>query len=348
MDSNFNKQIKIDYLIVGQGIAGTMMAYHLIKAGKRILVVDNGVSSSSMIAGGLFNPVTGRRFVKSWLIDELLPCAETVYKDMEVILGKKLLYKLPIVKYLSGEEEKEVYERSIQDDKKKYIAGFTASESGNKYASCEIKGGGYIDTLLLITAFRKYLDQQHSFVESNFAYNDIIINELNIVWGDFQACSIIFCEGYRATENPYFPGLPFNLAKGEILTVRIPGLYAENILMSTGYLVPVGNDIYKMGSTYEWDDLTTLPTEKGRKELIGKLKKITELPFEILNHEAGIRPAVKQRRPLLGKSHINDKMFILNGLGTKGVILAPYFALQLAEYILQGKPIEKDVDINFS
>jgi len=346
LDTNLDSRTPVDYLIVGQGLAGTMMAYHLLKAGKRILVIDNGLNSSSMVAAGLFNPVTGRRFVKSWLIDDLLPCAESVYKDLEAMLGQKLLYQLPIIKYLSGEEEMVVYEKSIQSDEQKYIAGFTASKSENKYASCEIKGGGFIDCSLLINDFRKYLTEQNMFLETSFSYSDLKINAQQIVWENFQAGHVIFCEGYMATENPYFPGLPFKLAKGEILTVRIPALHADKILMAGGYLVPVGNDIYKIGSTYEWEDLTTQPTEKGREELIGKLKKITDLPYEILNHEAGIRPAVKQRRPLLGKSTIDDRIFIMNGLGTKGVILAPYFAAHLTHCILSGTALEKLVDIS--
>ena len=139
--------------------------------------------------------------------------------------------------------------------------------------------------------------------------------------------------------------MPFNLAKGEILTVRIPELNSEKILMSGGYLLPIGNDIYKLGSTYDWDDLSPEPTETGYKTLISKLKNITDLHFEVIDHEAGVRPAVKQRRPFLGRSKIHEKMYILNGLGTKGVILAPYFARQLTEYILEGKPIDKEADV---
>src|ERR1017187_10553938 len=141
---------KVDFIIVGQGIAGTMMAYHLSKAGKSFMVIDKGIPSSSTVAAGLFNPVTGRRFVKSWLIDELLPLAEQVYTDLEKILDKHLLFKIPIIRYISSGEEKMIYEKALQNDKEKYIARFTFSDEGHKITSCEIKGGGYVDTSALI------------------------------------------------------------------------------------------------------------------------------------------------------------------------------------------------------
>jgi len=336
----------VDYLIIGQGLAGTAMAFHLIKAGKTVLVVDNGSQSSSKVAAGLFNPVTGRRFVKSWLIDDLLPYTEKIYDEIAKLTGAdSYFHEMPIIRYLAEDEEASVFERSRQVDNQKYIAGFTPRSETNKKAIVEITGGGYVDTVSLINDFRIYLQSIGSFIQSEFEYKDLKINEENIKWNNISAGSVIFCEGYKAIENPYFPGLPFNLVKGEILTVRIPELNSEKILMSGGYLLPIGNDIYKLGSTYDWDNLSPEPTESGFKTLITKLKNITDLPFEVIDHEAGVRPAVKNRRPILGRSAAHEKMYILNGLGTKGVILAPYFAKQLVEYILEGLPLDKEVNV---
>ncbi len=348
MDTDYHMDEYIDYLVVGQGLAGTMMAWHLYREGKRIMVVDDGKKSASLVAAGLFNPVTGRRFVKSWLIDDLLPYAESTYKDLEKLLNKKFFFQMPILKYLSGEEEKMVYEKSIQSDKQQYISQFNSSATGNQYSSCEIKGGGFVDTSMMILSFREFLVENGLFVAEKFSYNDLDTSAGVIKWKNCNVENVVFCEGAAAVDNPFFPALPFNLAKGEILTVKIPGLSADKILMAGGYLVPLGDDIFKIGSTYEWEDLSPVPTESGKEQLIEKLEKITDLTFEILDHEAVIRPAVKQRRPLLGRSAVNDKMYILNGLGTKGVILAPYFANQLTDYILRDKPIEKEVNIMYN
>jgi len=337
--------MKVDYLIIGQGLAGTMMAYHLMEAGKSVCVVDNGLPSASSVAAGLFNPVTGRRFVKSWLIEQLLPYADEIYPKLEDKLGEKLYYKKPIIRMLAGNEEKAVYDRSLTDENRVYIKEFHGSDSDNAYASCEILEGGYVDTSLLISSFRKVLQEQNSFKLDDIEYEDLTINEDGITWKNVEARGVIFCEGYKAIVNTFFPGLPFNLAKGEILTLKIPGLNVDKILMSGAYLVPQGEDIYKLGSTYIWDDLTPVITDKGKEELVAKLKGITNLPFEILNQEAGIRPTIKNRRPIVGQHAKYSNLFILNGMGTKGVLLAPYFAKQLSECILEGKPVDKEVDV---
>ena len=338
----------VDYLIIGQGLAGTAIAFHLLKAGKSVLVVDNGLPSSSKVAAGLFNPVTGRRFVKSWLIDDLLPYAQEVYGDIAKLTNAdSYFHELPIIRYLAEDEEADVFKRSLKVDNQKYIAGFTPKSETIKQAIIEITGGGYVDTVSMINNFRNYLVSIGSFSLHEFQYSDLKVTVERISWNNISIGSVIFCEGYKAVENPYFPGLPFKLVKGEILTVRIPNLNSEKILMSGGYLLPVGNDIYKLGSTYDWDDLTPEPTKTGYETLLAKLKNITDLPFEVIDHEAGVRPAVKQRRPLLGRSTVYENMYIFNGLGTKGVILAPYFAKQLKEYLLNGKALDKEADVSF-
>ena len=337
--------MKVNYLIVGQGIAGTMMAYSLLEAGKTVCVIDSGLPSASSVAAGLFNPVTGRRFVKSWMIEKLLPHADAVYTGLERLLNIKLLYRKPIVRILNGDEEKVVYDRSLTSENQNYIEGFYGSSSENQYAYCEIKQGGYVDTYSLIHSFRTYLLNQSCFRLEEFDFDNLIVNADGIQWKDIEADEIIFCEGYKAVKNPYFPNLPFNLAKGEILTLKIPGLNEDKILMAGAYLVPLGNDIFKLGSTYEWIDLLPEPTTDGREMLIQKLKAITTLPFEILDHEAGIRPTVKNRRPMLGRHSIYPNLSILNGMGTKGVLLAPYFGAQLCEHLVNGEGIDKEVDV---
>jgi len=337
---------KVEYLVIGQGLAGTMMAFHLLETGKSVCVVDNGEISASMVAAGLFNPVTGRRFVRSWNIEKLLPYADKVYPSMEKLLDRKFYFKKPIIKILSGNEEKMVYDRSLTIENKPYIEGFYSATEEAKYSTCEIKEGGFVDTSLMIGSFREYLQKKDAFIKEDFYYNDLIINPEGIQWKDVHADNIIFCEGYKAIDNPLFPDLPFNLAKGEILTLKIPGLNPDKVLMAGGYLVPVGDDIFKLGSTYAWDDMTTTPTPKGREDLITKLKDIADLSFEIVNHEAGIRPAVKNRRPIVGRHPDMANVFILNGMGTKGVLLAPYFAKQLSDLLLFDNEVDSDVDVS--
>jgi glycine oxidase len=334
-----------DFLVVGQGLAGTLVTYHLIKEGKSVCVIDPAKPSSSSVAGGLFNPVTGRRFVKSWMIDTLLPSAEKTYKGIEELTGEKLYFPMPILRYISGPEEKAIYEKAIDPETNRYIKAFNSSASGDKFASCEITGGGVVNTSLLISAIREYLKQNDSFIEDTLNYDDLTITPSEISYKDITASEIIFCEGYQGQDNPYFNNMPFNPAKGEMLTVKIPGLNADKILISGGYLVPCGDDLYKVGSTYTWDDLTEKPTRSGLDELSKKVGNFTDLPFEIVSHEAGVRPASIKRRPFLGRHPEHHNLSILNGLGTKGVVLAPYFAEMLCRHLLHDEPLIDEVGI---
>jgi glycine/D-amino acid oxidase-like deaminating enzyme len=70
-------------------------------------------------------------------------------------------------------------------------------------------------------------------------------------------------------------------------------------------------------------DKTSLPTEDGKQELIDRIKEIITCDFEIKHHFAGVRPTVKDRRPLVGTYKDNSSIHLLNGLGL-GVMLGPW------------------------
>ena len=183
------------------------------------------------------------------------------------------------------------------------------------------------------------------FVRDEFEFDSLQIKKDNIQYKSIIAKRIIFCEGYKAIKNPLFNYLPFKLTKGEVVTVKLPGFEKEKVANKGAFVLPLGNDLYKIGATYEWQDLTELPTEKGLLELEDKLKKLVDLPFERLKHEAGIRPTVEDRRPLIGLHPQHSPVVIFNGMGTKGVMLAPFFANQLIRYLEEGEPLDKEVDI---
>jgi glycine oxidase len=199
---------------------------------------------------------------------------------------------------------------------------------------------------LFLEASREYFKKHNLLVEEIFDHQQLVITDKNIVYKKTSADKLIFCEGYKALENPYFSGLPFKLTKGEVLTIKAPFLkQTEKVINKGVFILPVGDDVYKVGATYEWADLTELPTEKGKAELVDKLKKVLRIPFEIVNHQAGIRPTVNDRRPLIGLHPKHSALAVFNGLGTKGVMLAPYFAQQLYSFLEENKALEEEVDI---
>lgn len=337
-------EVNFDYLIVGQGIAGTLLTHFLLKKGKKVLVTDKyNPSSASNVAAGICNPITGRRFVKTWKADLLLPFAELTYHELEKELGSKFWYGVNILKLLSHTEEKElITTKSLDPDFSNYIIPHSTSDSID---FLEISHSGYVDMKKLLGIYREKLKQENRIIESHFKREDLSFNSDNIYWKDMPFNKVIFCEGYKAVNNPLFSWLPFMLAKGEVLTIYSRDLNQSKILIKDIFILPIGNDLYKVGSTYNWHNPDETPTPEGKEELIRKLNQMADYSYTITEHQAGVRPTVKDRRPFLGLHPIHKNIGIFNGLGTKGASLAPYFAQHFVEFLEEGKALDKEVDI---
>jgi glycine/D-amino acid oxidase-like deaminating enzyme len=335
----------VDYLIVGQGLAGSMLAHFLQKNGKTFIIIDNHNSGdSSWVAAGLFNPITGRRFVKTWLADELFPFARATYLELESFLGQRFYFPRKIVRYLSDEAElREWVKKSKRQDYSHYMNAAIGEESPKEV---EIKQGGHVALADLLDAFREYFSGNKLIINTALDYTDLQFTDEWVNWKSYYAEKIVFCEGYRAMGNPWFSHLPFTHAKGEILTIRAVELKQDFITSKGIFMLPLGNDLYRVGSTYDWDDLSHGPTEKGRVELTEQLEKLIDCNYEVVEHMAGIRPTVKDRRPLIGVHHENPRVAIFNGLGTKGVTLAPYFAQQFVSFLEGEGRIHPEADIS--
>lgn len=338
-----------DHIIVGQGLAGSFMAHFLLQEGQRVMVIDTPQASSSRVAAGLFNPVTGRRFVKTWLADEVLPFAEKTYREMEVLLQKQFYHPYPMLRLFTNKESFTEAEEKADAQSEKFIADF--SENVNipgltpHLYTCEIKHAGYVDAPVFIQAYAQWLLKKGLLRPVVANYEDIEVQEDKVRWKNIEAKSIIFCEGNRAIHNPYFDCLPFRPAKGESITIKAPGLAEEHVLIKGIYIIPLGNELFRVGATYTWMDQSLQPTEAGKKELCEKLDEVVDVPYEIVDQQAGIRPATKHRRPFVGVHPQHKNVAILNGLGTKGITLAPFFARQLTNHLLYGKPISEEADI---
>jgi glycine oxidase len=342
-----------DYLIVGQGIAGTVLTHTLIKQGKKVLVIDEwDHSASSKVAAGLYNPIVFKRLTKSWMIDELLPAAENFYIELEQVLGEQFFYKKKIVKLFAEKNEKDFWLKKAKEAGLKMYLSETAEENfypdaiNSTNGAAIVKQAGNVDVKKMLILFRTHLKKQNALLEEKFSYNDIILNADGIEYKDRHAKKIIFCEGFRATENPYFNWLPFKLTKGEIITIKLPVPLDEECCINKGvFILPLGANLYKVGATYNWDELNETPTERGKNELVEKLNRVLKTPYTIIKHEAGIRPTVQDRRPLIGLHPQYHTIGIFNGLGTKGVLIAPYFATHFTKVLEGLELLMSDVDI---
>lgn len=348
----------VDYIIVGQGLAGTAFAFKAIGEGRSVYIIDApDYSKSSKVAAGLYNPIVFKRLTQSWKIDELLPYAENFYGDLEKYLNTTLLHKRDILKVFADEEEQLFWKKkSTEAALVNYLSEnvseqLTTTLVNNPHGVAAVKNAGYLAVKKTVELFRKKMQEQNLLLEELFDYSGLQIESGNVKYKNINAKHIIFCEGHCATENPYFPELAFKLTKGEILTIKIEGGsgFADEIknrcLNKGVFILPLGDDTYKVGATYEWAELNETTTEKGLAELKTKLDKVLNVDYSIVAHEAAIRPTVNDRRPMLGLHPQHAELAVFNGMGTKGVLLAPFFANELFNHIEQQAPIDKDVDI---
>ncbi|HET6766743.1 MAG TPA: FAD-dependent oxidoreductase, partial [Chitinophagaceae bacterium] len=156
---------------------------------------------------------------------------------------------------------------------------------------------------------------------------------------------IIFCDGINSTKNPYFKALPFAVNKGEAILIEAPGIPSTHIFKKGMILTAVQNNLYWIGSNYLWEFPDDRPTEQFRRQTELLLKNWLKVPFRIVDHKASIRPANIERRPFVGFHPVYKNIGILNGMGTKGCSLAPFFARQLTEHLISGKEILPEADI---
>lgn len=336
------------YIIVGQGLAGTTLAWQLYKENISFVIIDNHHQHcASKVAAGLYNPVVFKRMVKSWMVDDLLPVADAFYANCEEFLQIKCWHKLPIKKIFVNEEEKNLWRKKSADNP--YLGAiadtFTINEIDSKEGLGEVKDAGWLDVPLFLEKSKQFFLEKNLLLQQQFIYEDVLVKDEFVEYKNIKAKGIVFCEGFQILNNPYFSELPLIPTKGEVLTLEINNFKPACTLNKGVFLLPMQNNTFKCGATYEWHTTKAETTEKGRNELEEKLQKFLKAKYHIKQHEAGIRPTVIDRRPLLGQHAQYKNMYVFNGLGTKGVMLGPYFAALMKDYIIQKIELPNEVNI---
>ena len=342
--------MQVDYIIIGCGLAGIAFCEQLRNNNKTVIVFDNNSQQSSTVAGGLYNPVTLKRFTPVWKSKMQLALAIPMYANIEKRLNIKLDYKMPVRKrFTSLEEQNNWFARSDREGLSDYMS-LDIHKNNNKYIYSEFGFGevletGRIDTKLLISEYKKDLKKQSLLIEESIDYSKIQFQDDSILYKDISTNHIVFAEGYGIKKNPFFNALPLEGSKGELITIKAPNLKLEYVLKSSVFIIPLENGTYRIGSTYERTDKTNNITFQAKEELLNKLKTIIKCDFEVVDQVAGIRPTVKDRRPLVGKHPKHKNMSVLNGLGTRGVMIGPYAAAQLYNHIENNSALDKEIDI---
>jgi glycine oxidase len=332
------------FTIVGQGLAGSMLAFFLLKKGQKIQVYDAGhEGSASSVAAGLINPITGRRIVKSNNIEVLLPFAEKTYLEIEAFLGIKIWHPRTILWTLSSiKEENDWAIRSAmpdvqhfieqQPDVSDYLPFFKKNIDFG-----EVKKAAQVDLQLFIATFRNFLKEKNCLIEKKYD-SQISDNEI-----------VIYCEGEKARHNPLWSWLPFNVAKGEALWVDLKGISFEKIIKNNVSIIPIhdekGKKLYWVGANNEWLPTDSSPTEAVKDTFIAELDNLLNVDYEALTHKAAIRPCTKDRQLFLGFHPEQANIAIFNGLGTKGTSLAPFWASHFVSVLLENEVLSNEVTI---
>lgn len=342
--------MKVDYIVVGLGLAGLVFVEKLIQAKKSFIVFEDDSQTSSLVAGGVYNPVILKRFSPVWNAKEQLSVALPFYDKLEKKFAQKFDQKFCIKKAFKSIEDQNNWFTAFD---KPTVAPFLDPKLDKlayegvigEYYFGNVKEGGRIDTLKLVEVYRQYLKNNHWIRFEKFYHHDIIFDGNLATYNNLLASKIVFCEGFGIKQNPYFNHLPLEEVKGEIITIYAPNLNIDFLLKSTLFVLPIGNNHYKVGATFNHKDKTSKPSVEGKEELVEKLKKVISVPYTIKEQSAGIRPTVKDRRPMVGVHHKYKQLSVLNGLGTRGVMIAPTVAENLFDHLEFGKKLDQDINI---
>ncbi|MFK5957448.1 MAG: FAD-dependent oxidoreductase [Lutibacter sp.] len=340
----------VDYIIVGLGLAGLAFTKELEQNNKTFIVYENGSQNSSIVAGGMYNPVILKRFTPVWNAVEQLKIALPFYASLENKFKNKYDYSVPIYRvFKSVEEQNNWFIASGKRQLSNYMDSKVIHEKHEgilaNYGFGKLINTGRIETKALLEDYKKYLSEKNIIKNENFEHSKLNINETEVNYKGIKASKVVFCEGFGLKKNPFFNYLPMQEAKGELLIIKAINLNINFVIKAAVFVLPLGNNYYKVGATFNWKDKTKQPSEEGKKELIDKLNSFLTVPYTIIEHLAGIRPTVKDRRPLLGVHPKYKNLAILNGLGTRGVMIAPMASKVLYNYLEKNIEIDKEISI---
>jgi glycine/D-amino acid oxidase-like deaminating enzyme len=339
---------KVDYLIIGQGIAGSILAYQLIQKNHSVLVFDMGLkNSSTYVAAGVMNPLVLKRFTLTWRAQEFIDFNVPFYKELEHFLDEKFFYEAPLYKLIQSEDEKDFWQHRI---KKANLEDFMevelipapkAIKPATDYWMGKVKQTAWLDTKVFLESFRAYLAKNEMLIEEKVDYSSIKKNQ----YKDIEFNKVLFCEGSEGVNNPIYEKVKFRRNKGDLITITSNELKTNEMFKKQAFILPIGNNQFKVGATYDrfFEDET--PSTEKANELKRQLENMTKAKYTLVKHESGIRPAMIDRRPVLGKCENSENHYVFNGLGSRGCFMAPKLATEMVDLMENDKQIRKTYNI---
>ena len=345
----------IDYLIIGQGLAGSLLAWELMQRGCSVVIIDNGLENASQVAAGLINPVTGMRLVKSADVDLLLPAANECYAQLAEVFLQAFYIEKPMLRlFRSDKELTHCLKRLADPEYRDYLGEVTlpnpaVNTLASPFGFLQQKQTGYLLTRPLLSCLKEFFIERGCYRLAAVDYRDIGLQP-KLRWQDIITKRIIFCEGHHATKNPWFSWLPFQPVKGEILTLQHQSPLPDNILNFGDWLIPLDSRHIRVGATFDRENLNTKPTEHGKNVL---LKALKTLPVDLaqttlINHQANIRPCTLDKHPFIGHHPQHSQLAIFNGFGAKGSLQIPWYSRHFVDALLNNSPLNPTIERHYA
>jgi hypothetical protein len=336
----------IDYIIVGDGFAAVFFAHQLIQNHKSFKLFSDGAKNASQISAGIVNPVVLKKFTAFWKAEEQISFLKKTLNEMESYLGKNFLINEPTRRIFHDEKEKELWlKKSKNDDLRNFLDPHFEKIEGvkNPFQTGKVNFSARLDVENFFAEMLKFLDTHHFLVKEKFDYSDL--NSENNTFRNLKFKNIVFCEGMNVKNNPFFSEMPVSPNKGHHLKVKLSEKLSGNeTLKKKHFLLPLDENFYYYGGTYDNEKSTEEIDESSKLQLINGLSEMYEKKFEIEEVNYGFRPTVKDRRPILGSHSKYKNFYIFNGLGSRGILNGCYFAKELFEHIENGTPLHPEVD----
>jgi hypothetical protein len=340
-----------DFIIVGRGLAANVLAHTFYNHQISFKMIgDECLSACSKVAAGIWNPVVFKRMTQSWRAEELVPFLVSFYRECEATLGTGLIAERPLIKPFTETQEKILWKKK-GDDLAPFAEPAIQDMPGPELKHCRVTNGYGIVSGAGTLSMNQFLSRsslffRNSVVNEVFQHAQLRVSNTSVEYKGIKAGNLVFCEGHLVRYNPFFKWIPLKPAKGEILTISAPLELDNCIFNRNGFIMKADGGYYRAGATYEWKDLTEEPTKAGEAELRRKVSAMISCGYQVNRHEAGIRPSSVDRRPIIGRHPIHHNLFVFNGLGTKGVMLAPFFAGKFVNFFSREWELDNEVNVN--
>jgi len=343
----------VDYLIIGQGLAGSALAWHLIHAGQRVKVIDDGHrTSASRVAAGLINPLAGMRFNRRPQLDDWLTSARSWYEAIASVCDGPVLHATPMLRLLRSADQQRFHARRLADPASSDLLGPLLSPGDLPEPVHAAHGGflqratGYVALPRLLERLRDWLIERQAFETATVHPDALEPSATRVRLGDWSAARVVLCNGASLVDTTCFAELPMTPDKGELLTLRCHAWSPRHIINGAHWLLPQRDGCLRFGATHDHRDRTSQITPQGRSRLLeGLAALVPGHRFETIDQQAGLRPGTVDHYPLLGCHPAHPRLCVCNGFGARGALSIPWYTARLCDHLVKGAPLPAEADI---